>query len=280
MRSSLALCVSFPFVLAACAATQVPPAGGPESPAAATSAKLAAALQGTHRDEKNRARDVHRHPMETLTFFGLRDDMTVVELWPGGGWYTEILGPVLKERGRLVLTSSDPGGDPNAYATKRAKEIRALLAAHPQAYGNVDFAIIDPPNTVDLGPPGSADLVVTFRNVHGWLGGKYADKVFAAAFAVLKPGGVLGVVEHRANPGMDVKTGYVEEPVVIGLAEAAGFKLVEKSEINANPRDTKDHPEGVWTLPPSLRLGDKDRDKYLAIGESDRMTLKFVKPTP
>ena len=255
-----------------------PAAAPPPAVADPTAAKLQAALAGGHRAEKNRARDVYRHPAETLTFFGLRDDMTVVELWPGGGWYTEILGPVLKEKGKLIVTGNDPNGPPDAPATKRAKEYADGLASKADVLGKVQLAVIAPPEKLELGPPASADLVMTFRNLHGWLNGKYADKVFAAAFAVLKPGGVLGLEEHRGNPGQDPKTGYVEETVAIRLAEAAGFKLVEKSEINANPKDTKDYEQGVWTLPPSYRLGDKDRAKYAAIGESDRMTLKFVKP--
>jgi predicted methyltransferase len=267
--------------LAACAHHTEKPAA-PPAPVVedVTATKLKAAIAGNQRADKNRARDVYRHPAETLTFFGLRDDMTVVELWPGGGWYTEILGPVLKEKGKLIVTGGDPNGPPDAPATKRAKEYVDGLAKRADALGKVELAVIAPPEKVELGPPGSVDLVMTFRNLHGWLNGKYADKVFAAAFTVLKPGGVFGLEEHRGNPGQDPKTGYVEEAVAIKLAEAAGFKLVGKSDINANPKDTKDHPEGVWTLPPTFRLGDKDREKYAAIGESDRMTLKFVKPAP
>jgi predicted methyltransferase len=271
--------------LAACASQPEKRADVAPAPAAApvedpTATKLKTVLAGSHRVEKNRVRDPHRHPAETLTFFGLRDDMTVVELWPGGGWYTEILGPVLKEKGKLVVTGNDPNGPADAPATKRAKEFADGLVSKADVIGKVELAVIAPPEKLVLGPPGSADLVLTFRNLHGWLNNKYADKVFAAAFAVLKPGGVLGLEEHRGNPGQDPKSGYVEEAVAIKLAEAAGFKLAEKSEINANPKDTKDHPEGVWTLPPTLRLGDKDREKYAAIGESDRMTLRFVKPAP
>jgi predicted methyltransferase len=240
-------------------------------------AKLATVLAGSHRSEKNRARDVYRHPVETLTFFGLREDMTVLELWPGGGWYTEILAPVLKDKGKLIVTSADPNG-PESNQTSNARKLRDTLATNAPIYGDVKMAIVAPPEKVELGPPNSVDMVLTFRNLHNWIKAGTAEKIMAAAFAVLKPGGVLGLVEHRANPGQDISTGYVEEAVAIRYAESAGFKLAEKSEINVNPKDTKDHPEGVWTLPPSLRLKDKDRDKYLAIGESDRMTLKFVKP--
>jgi predicted methyltransferase len=147
----------------------------------------------------------------------------------------------------------------------------------------VRTATFEPPTAIDLGPDGSADLVLTFRNTHGWVRDGVAESVFGAAFRVLKPGGILGVTQHRAREGADpvesAKTGYVPEAHVVALAEAAGFELEERSEINANAKDTKDYPEGVWTLPPTLRLGEQDRERYLAIGESDRMTLRFRKPT-
>ena len=290
VRLSIALVSLLPLA-AACASQQSPPpatagetaaAPLPPPPPAedATTTKLKAALAGAHRTEKNRARDVYRHPVETLAFFGLRDNMTVVELWPGGGWFTEVLAPVLKDRGKLVITSFDPNGPPESYNTKRAKEVAELLQANKPIFGDVGVAVVAPPDKIELGPDGSADMVVTFRNLHNWLSAKppIADKIMAAAFKVLKPGGVLGLTEHRAKPGQELKSGYVPEEEAIRLAEAAGFKLVEKSEINANPKDTKDYPDGVWTLPPTLRLKEKDREKYRAIGESDRMTLKFIKP--
>ncbi len=254
-------------------ATPAAAAAAPAAPAAdETAAKLTAALAGAHRADKNRDRDVYRHPQQTLSFFGLKDNMTVIELAPGGGWYTEVLAPVLKDHGKLVLTSGDPA------TNKGAKEFQDRLAKTPDVFGKVEYVVWGPPAKLELGAANSADLVVTFRSLHGWVGGKTADKVFKAVFDVLKPGGVLGLVEHRANPGMDSKTGYVEESVAIELATAAGFKLDQKSEVNANPKDTKDYADGVWTLPPTLRQGDKDKEKYLAIGESDRMTLRFVKP--
>jgi predicted methyltransferase len=275
----VALPLAVPLFLSACKSG---PEAQPDQAAVAaatdtTAAKLTAVLAAPHRSEKNRARDVYRHPAETLGFFGLRDNMNVVELWPGGGWYTEILAPVLKDSGKLTVTSFDPSG-PEGYNTNNAKKLRDMLSANATIFGNVNVAIVAPPEKVELGPPNSADLVVTFRNLHNWINGKTAESILKAAFNVLKPGGVLGVVEHRAKPGQDLKSGYVEEDIAIKLAEAAGFKLAGKSEINANPKDTKDHPEGVWTLPPSLRLKEQDKEKYLAIGESDRMTLKFVKP--
>lgn len=261
------------FALAACggATAQITPTAGtsPAAPARDTAAKIADAMEGIHRSEASRARDKHRHPRETLAFFGLKDDMTVVEIFPGAGWYTDLLAPVLAERGKLVCTRSD--------ALVKQKEQR------PGTFGKVELLEFDgKAGKVGLGPDGSADLVLTFRNVHNWMMGGYEKDVFASAFRVLKKGGVLGVVEHRAKPGTDAevskKIGYVDEALVVKVAEGAGFKLDARSEINANAKDTKDHPEGVWTLPPTLKLGEKDKAKYLEIGESDRMTLRFVKP--
>jgi predicted methyltransferase len=278
-----ALLLLSPVVAASCATTRsetpaAPAAGAPtpaaaSAPAGADANKLRAILAMPHRDEKARHRDQYRHPIETLSFFGVRDDMNVVEIWPGGGWYTDVLAPYLKDKGKLAVTNTDSEG---------GKKFGAKLAANPDVYGKVEVRIIAPPDKIDFGPEGSADVVLTFRNVHGWLPKNYDDKVYAAAYRVLKSGGVFGVVEHRAKPGSDPAelkdTGYVPEEFVIKRVQEAGFRLAEKSEINANPKDTKDHPKGVWTLPPSLRLGEQDKEKYLAIGESDRMTLKFVKP--
>lgn len=277
-----ALLATFVFASSIGCAAKTPVPTPPQTAASSTESniqgKLASALAGTHRSDKNRKRDIYRHPAETLTFFGLRDDMNVVELWPGGGWYTEVLAPVLQEHGKLTVTSADTSGDPNDYMVKRAKEMAELKATNPAVFGKVELAIIAPPEKLQLGPPNSVDLVVTFRNLHGWMGGGMADKVVKASFDVLKPGGVFGVEDHRGAAGSDPKTGYVDEAAAIALIESAGFKLVQKSEINANPKDTKDHPNGVWALPPSLRNGDTDRAKYEAIGESDRFTLKFTKP--
>jgi predicted methyltransferase len=243
-------------------------------------ARLDWAIAGAQRSARNRARDGFRHPKETLAFFGVTKDSHVVELWPGRGWYTEILAPFLRDSGKLTVTNFDPKS-----AQGERKEMAAgydqMLAAAPGVYGKVTVARVNPPGDIVLGPDGSADVVLTFRNFHNWIMGGFAQNVVAAAFKVLKPGGVFGVVEHRASPGTDAKkaadTGYVPEQAIIDMAQAAGFKLAGKSEINANPKDDHDHPGGVWALPPSLRNGDKDKAKYLAIGESDRMTLKFVK---
>jgi predicted methyltransferase len=244
-------------------------------------AALPAIIAGSHRAEADKARDKYRHPQETLSFFGVKDNLTVVEIWPGDGWYTDILAPLLKEKGTYYAAGIDPQSDNEARRT-RAQKYQAKLTANPTLFDKVKLTVLDPPAKMDIAPEGSADMVLTFRNVHNWIAGGYADAVFKAMFRALKPGGTLGVVEHRGNPAVpqDPKaaSGYVNEDVVIKMAEAAGFKLAGKSEVNANPKDTKDYSQGVWTLPPVLRLKDVDREKYLAIGESDRMTLKFVKP--
>lgn len=247
---------------------------------AATAAALDTALAGPHRADTNKARDPYRHPKETLAFFGLSAGQTVVEIWPGGGWYTEVLAPVLKDTGRYVAAGPDRQSK-SEYMQRTLARFDEKLKAAPDLYGKVEVAEFGPDDLAPV-PPGTADLVLTFRNVHNWMAAGWADQAFAAMYAALKPGGVLGVVEHRApdDQPQDPKaaSGYVRQDTVIALAQKAGFSFAGASEVNANPKDTKDHPEGVWTLPPTLALKDKDRDKYLAIGESDRMTLKFVKP--
>jgi predicted methyltransferase len=283
--------------LTSCASADgaAPPAAGPpaaapgaESAPAASSgstievdAPLRDAVAGPARGDRERARDVYRHPGETLAFFGVRPDSKVVELWPGGGYYTAILAPYLAAGGKLAITHFDPAGDPKSEDTQEARYILDRLAKTPAVFGKVAPVQIARPDFV-LGPDGSADFVFTFRNVHNFIEAGYAESVFAAAGRVLRPGGVLGVEEHRGRPGMSTeeikKTGYVPEDVVIHLAEGAGLQLAGRSEVNANPRDTKDHPDGVWSLPPTFSGKDVDRAKYAAIGESDRMTLKFVKP--
>ena len=242
---------------------------------------LAAVMAGEHRSAENRARDVWRHPGETLAFFGVQPGMTVVELWPGAGWYTEILAPWLREEGRLYAAHFPRETDQDYYRRGRAA-FDGKLAAQPQLYDRVIVTELAPPAVTEVAPPGSADAVLTFRNLHNWYGQGAEVAVLKAAFTALKPGGVLGVVDHRAAPGTSAermkKSGYLSEETVIAAAQAAGFELEARSEINANPRDTHDHPKGVWTLPPTLALGDVDREQYLAIGESDRMTLRFRKP--
>lgn len=243
-------------------------------------AALAPVLAGDHRSEANRARDVWRHPVETLDFFGVAPGQRVVEIWPGAGWYTEVLGPLLNNSGTYIAATPDPNGasDGMKAGLQRYKD---KLVARPDLYKATQVVAFGP-NALEFVPPNSVDRVLTFRNVHNWMAAGWAEQAFKAMFAALKPGGVLGVVEHRANNDQpqDPKapTGYVRQDYVIKLATDAGFKLVAMSEVNSNPRDTKDYPKGVWTLPPTLSLKDQDKDKYLVIGESDRMTLRFVKP--
>ncbi len=241
------------------------------------------AIAGEHRSSASKARDKYRHPRETLLFFGLKPDMTVVEIWPAGGWYSNILAPVLRDKGKLYLAHvaiENPKLE-NWQRESRAK-LAAAFAGMPETFGKPVFTSLGAPEYVAIAPPASADLVLTFRNVHNWSLAKTDAIVFKAFYDALKPGGVLGVVEHRAHPGtpfeQQVKSGYMTEAHVIELAQKAGFKLLEKSEINANPKDTKDHPHGVWTLPPLRRGFFLNAQKYLEIGESDRMTLKFEKP--
>ena len=258
-------------------------AGVPAVAADAAADPLAAAIASTARTPKFVARDVYRHTSETLRFFGLRPDQTVVEVWPGRGWYMEILAPYLRDRGKYyaAIEAADV-----ADASKEAKDdaafLRQRIAADPARLGKVIITQLNPPQLTEICPPGSADVVLTFRNVHNWIEKGDQQAQFDAFFKALKPGGVLGVVEHRAKPGTSLeetrKTGYVDEAYVKKLATTAGFRFDAASPVNDNPKDTKDYPEGVWTLPPTLTLGDKDRAKYLAIGESDRMTLRFVKP--
>jgi predicted methyltransferase len=239
--------------------------------AAQDDAALQAAIAGPNRSEANKARDKYRHPMETLTFFGIEPRMTVVEISPGTGWYTEILAPFLKDRGKLYEAVGGGAG---------AKSFEEKLKSDPAIYSQVVVTRHQPPAETEIAPAGSADMVLTFRNVHDWLPKGTAEDYFKAFYRALKPGGILGVTDHRADPSQpqDPKAvnGYVRQDYMIKLAEEAGFKLAGASEINANPKDDRNHP--VWNLPPTLRQGDKDRAKYLAIGESDRMTLKFVKP--
>lgn len=248
--------------------------------AADNAALLTNILNGDHRSAANKARDAYRHPVETLTFFGIEPAMTVVEIFPGGGWYTEILAPYLKDNGVFYAAGSDPTSS-SKFARRSAQAFKEKMDSHA-VYNKVRITVLAPPGKTEIAPPGTADAVLTFRNIHNWMAAGTADDVFTAMYKALKPGGILGVVEHRGNPNtaQDPKagSGYVNQDYAIKLAEKAGFKFLASSEINANPKDSKDHPKGVWTLPPSYALKDKDRDQYTAIGESDRFTLKFVKP--
>jgi predicted methyltransferase len=243
-------------------------------------AALEQAVAGSHRSDANRARDPYRHPVETLSFIGVKPTDTVVELWPGGGWYTEILAPYLAAEGRLIAA---------APAGKGADSMAKRFDANPALYGKVERANF-PTALGGTGiAPGTADVVLTFRNVHNWKMGylqadkaDYSEAAFREIFAMLKPGGVLGIEDHRlpesASADRERESGYIKVSTVRALAEKAGFEFAGASEVNANPKDTTDWPRGVWTLPPTLALGDQDKARYAAIGESDRMTLRFVKP--
>lgn len=252
---------------------------------AATSAALDTALAGSHRSERNRARDRFRHPKETLTFFGLRQDMTVVEIWPGGGWYTEVLAPVLKGKGKLYAAQYGSGATFD-YQREENAALKDKARKNPAVFGELQFTSLWAPDELAIAPAGTADMVLTFRNVHNWVEPQYkqdAAALFGAFFKALKPGGILGITDHRwpdpktEDPG--ARNGYVSEDRVISLAKAAGFELVASSAVNRNPKDTHDHGNGVWTLPPDLSVPKgEDRQKYVDVGESDRMTLKFRKP--
>ena len=282
-------------------------------------ATLLNSINGEQRSEQNRARDSARHPKQTLAFFEVKSNATVIEIWPGKGWYTEILAPYIKQGGGQYIAAGFPIHSGPQWRRKMQQAFQDHLTLHPTYYDAVQVTGIGPPYLWTLGEDNSADTVLTFRNVHNWVKGGYEKEIFLAMYKVLKPGGVLGVIDHRAKANTDIETmnksGYLTEKFVIKLAQEAGFvlestseinanpkdtkdyakgvwtlakfviKLAQEagfvlestSEINANPKDTKDYAKGVWTLPPTLRLGDKDREKYLAIGESDRMTLKFRK---
>jgi predicted methyltransferase len=270
--------------LAACSRT---PAARPKAQGPMT---LQDVVAGAWRPPADRARDAWRHPVESLQFWGLKPGQTVVEFWPGAGWYTDILAPYLAAGGGKLYAARIEAADPaNAAARQVAEAYDARLAADPKLYGKVELTAFGQ-HSGPVAPPGSADLVLFLRNLHDWMAAGIAEKAFHDAYAALKPGGVLGIEEHRADPSSVpdplAANGYVQQAYVVKLAEEAGFRLDGASEINANPKDTRDHPFGVWTLPPVRRsspLGQPpnpafDHKKYDAIGESDRMTLRLVKP--
>lgn len=245
--------------------------------------RVSAAAVGEHRSAGNQARNEFRNPVQTLSFFGFEDGMSVLEIYPGGGWYAEVLAPAIRDHGTYTIANWDPEveGLPS-YQYELPKRLRAKFDANPELYDQVKEVHFSPPSSASLGDADSYDRVLTFRNSHGWVGSGMAEDIYAEFARVLKPGGMLGVVQHRAAPGGDpavtAEMGYVPEAAIIAIAEAAGLEFVASSEVNSNPMDSRDHPEGVWTLPPGLALGDQDRAKFQAIGESDRMTLTFVKP--
>jgi predicted methyltransferase len=264
---------------AAMASSAMPGLERPAAAATAADPALAAAIGGAWRTPKYVARDTARHPADELAFFGITPVMTVVEIWPGGGYWTEILAPYLKDHGTLYAAVSPPSTDPDD--AKAEATFRAKLDANKANFGDVKTTHFGKGDD-QIAPPGSADLVVTFRNLHNWMEEGWTDEALRAIYVALKPGGILGIEDHRARTDQPqdpkAKSGYVRQDYTIELAKKAGFELVGSSEINANPKDTKDWPAGVWTLPPTFALGDKDRAKYAAIGEADNYVLKFRKP--
>ena len=245
------------------------------------SKKLESIVKSEHRTAKFSKRDVFRHPFETLSFFGLKDNMTVVEISPGAGWYAEILAPFLKDNGQYIAAGYDPQSS-NQYFQKKAKQLIDKLSANPKLYGKAKVSVMQVPEKLNFTQDNSADMVLSFRNTHNWHSKGHSEAVYGAIYKALKPGGIFGLVQHRAGHRFPLdksgKMGYLKQSDIIRLAQKIGFQLLDKSDLNANPKDTRDYEAGVWTLPPVYRLNNLDRKKYEAIGESDRMTLKFVKP--
>lgn len=253
---------------------------------ASTRAALEASINGEHRTAEEKARDAFRKPMETLEFFGFRSNMTVVEAWPGGGWYTKILAPAVQKDGQFYAATYTPNA-PYGYQRRGLGALLSTMGETPDLFRDAKVTFFELPYALAIAPKGSVDMVLTFRNVHNLFAdyygsGRYANLAFEVMFDALKPGGVLGIVDHRwPDPKTEdplAANGYISAERTIEFAKAAGFELAGQSDLLANPKDTHDYEEGVWTLPPSLALGDKDKKKYEAIGESDRFVLKFVKP--
>ena len=248
--------------------------------AAAAETFLQRAVEAPTRSEKFKARDGARHPAEELAFFGIKPRSTVVEIWPGGGYWTQILAPALHAHGTYYVATGAPDGDKEEAAFQLKPAFRQMLDQNPEVYGRVKLTVFGAHHP-ELAPPGSADVVLTFRNLHNWMAAGNAPEMLSAIRRALKPGGILGIEDHRANTRApqdpQAADGYVRQDYATALIEKAGFKLVGSSEIDANPRDTADWPKGVWTLPPVLALGQVDRAKYMAIGEADNFVLKFRK---
>lgn len=238
---------------------------------------LSAIIAGEHRSESNKARDSYRHPLETLSFFGVEPHHTVVEIFPGNGWYSEILAPYVREQGKLIAAGYPRSAESSAMMQQMNSTYDSMLAAQPQIFDRVEVAELHPRQLSTLAAPGTVDFILDFRNAHNWLNWG-AENMLTAWRNALKDGGMVGIVDHRMEPDREPGNGYIHEKTLIDTMEEYGFEFVASSEINANPLDTKDHPGGVWNLPPNLRdVPAADRAKYLAIGESDRMTLLFRK---
>ncbi len=279
MKSLRSLFILLPiFSVASCASEPKPPVETlQQTPVVALPTTIAEAVDSSYRSPANKERDAFRHPLETVQFFGLEPYMRVIEISPGAGWYSEILAPLLTPKGEFIAAVQTTGSE---GLLKAVAEYKAWFEGKPEL--KATFIPLELGTPLAVSEP--VDMIVTFRNVHNWMNQNKAQEEFKAFFAALKPGGILGVVEHRADPKKKqdpkAKSGYVKESEVIRYATTAGFKLDAKSEINANPKDSKDYPDGVWTLPPTFQKGDVDHQKYADIGESDRMTLRFIKAIP
>jgi len=250
---------------------------------AAADLTLEQAAKAPNRSSEFVARDIARHPIEELRFFGVTPRSSVIEIWPGGGYWTEMLAPYLHDHGKLTLAVDVPNGEPEGQNFSLGLKFAGRLNADPAAYGRIEYTFFGEKH-VDLAAPASADVILTFRNLHNWVNPAMnldVQKMLRSIHRALKPGGILGIEDHRGNPKLpqdpEAKFGYLRQDYAIALVEKAGFRLEGTSEIDANPRDTADYLRGVWTLPPSYALGEVDRDKYKAIGEADNFVLKFVK---
>ncbi|WP_333797566.1 class I SAM-dependent methyltransferase [Rheinheimera sp.] len=283
IRNKVRSSVKYFSLVACCAAFHLTAANTETVPVSA----LQQVVDSDYRSADNKHRDQYRHPVETLTFFGIRPEMSVLEVWPARGWYTEILAPYLKDKGQLTIANFRQNDgtledERKIFWAKLAKKLEQDIDEHPEHFGKVKSAEFDPPGLMQPGQVNQYDMVLSFRNSHIWNEEGYLLDVYRALFDVLKPGGTLGIVEHRSSRLSEISSrageGYLDEYYVIAVAQQAGFVLVDRSEINANPKDSKDYPKGVYALPPTLAMGALDKNKYLAIGESDRMTLKFTKP--
>lgn len=239
--------------------------------------KLWQAITGEHRPVADVARDQYRNPFQTLAFFGVEPHHTVVEVFPGGGWYTQILAPYLRDDGRLIAAMYPRGEGASDFMVNMGRNYEAFLQSNPDVYDQVEMVELAPGQQSRLAEPGTVDFIVDFRNAHNWIGWG-ADEMISSWHEALKPGGMVGLTDHRMDPGREAGNGYIHEQTLIDVMESHGFRHVASSEVNANPRDTKDHPGGVWNLPPNLRgLSGEQRLPFLAIGESDRLTMLFVK---
>lgn len=240
---------------------------------------LGGATNSSSRSSENIERDQYQHPEETLEFFGIKPEMTVVEITPGAGYYTEILAPYLAKSGQYVIVVPRMPSRPPSFMLENERKLQDILLRHREVMAKTKFIPFEETDKKNKIKAGFADMVVSFNSVHNWVASKNAPFSFKFFYNVLKPGGILGLTQHRVAEGKKnfPKSGYLTERSVIQMAQKAGFRFVGRSEINANPKDTADYPDGVWTLPPTYRLGEVDRDRFEDIGESDRMTLKFIK---